>query len=79
MERCESRVPPPTIPPTGGRLESEDEQRRKAAREMSAAISRMQEILQKMEIKQVSKLFLGPFFKGTVQRQLTGAESGTNR
>jgi hypothetical protein len=54
MERCE-----------GGGPASEDEARRKAARETSAAISRMAETLQKMENKQVRMYFT---LKGQLQK-----------
>jgi hypothetical protein len=54
MERCEALLPAveAAIPQTGAGTESEDEGRR----EMSAAISRLQEILQKVENKQVKDI-----------------------
>jgi hypothetical protein len=54
MERCEALLPAveAAIPQTGAGAESEDE----GKREMSAAISRLQEILQKVENKQVKHI-----------------------
>jgi hypothetical protein len=54
MERCEALLPAveAAILQTGAGAESEDEGRR----EMSAAISRLQEILQKVDNKQVKNI-----------------------